>query len=87
MNLNHFDNLLKIGLIKIEPFDQGEFDGLINSAKTRLQDAKLPVLSSESQFDLAYNAAHALALAALRQHGYRAINRYIVFNYCQRQSV
>ncbi len=44
-----------------------------------MQDAKLPVLSAESQFDLAYNAAHALALAALRQHGYRASNRYIVF--------
>lgn len=30
-------------------------------------------------FDLAYNAAHALSLAALRWHGYRAGNRYIVF--------
>jgi hypothetical protein len=33
----------------------------------------------ESRFDLAYNAAHALCLAALRWHGYRAANRYIVF--------
>ena len=28
---------------------------------------------------MAYNAAHALALAALRWHGYRASKRYIVF--------
>lgn len=33
----------------------------------------------ESAFDLAYNAAHALALAALRWHGYRSENRYLVF--------
>jgi hypothetical protein len=33
----------------------------------------------ESRFDLAYNAAHALCLAALRREGYRASNRYIVF--------
>ncbi len=33
----------------------------------------------DSRFDLAYNAAHALALAALRRHAYRSENRYIVF--------
>ena len=32
-----------------------------------------------SRFDLAYNAAHALCLAALRHSGYRAANRYMVF--------
>jgi hypothetical protein len=36
-------------------------------------------LSLEGRFDLAYNAAHALCLAALRWHGYRPANRYIVF--------
>ena len=45
----------------------------------RLQDAKKTGLALESQFDLAYNAAHALCLAALRWHGYRSSNRYIVF--------
>jgi hypothetical protein len=35
--------------------------------------------SLESRFDLAYNAAHALPLAALRRTGYRAANRHIVF--------
>ena len=33
----------------------------------------------ESRFDLGYNAAHSLCLAALRWHGYRPANRYIVF--------
>jgi hypothetical protein len=28
---------------------------------------------------LAYSAAHALSLAALRWHGYRSDNRYLVF--------
>ncbi len=32
-----------------------------------------------SRFDLAYGAAHGLALAALRFHGYRSQNRYTVF--------
>lgn len=36
-------------------------------------------MSLESRFDLAYNAAHALSLAALRRLGYRANHRYIVF--------
>ena len=74
-----FDNLVKIGQIKREPFDAGEFSGLIKSAKNRLHDAKIPLLSPESKFDLVYNSAHALALAALRKQGYRANNRYIVF--------
>jgi len=32
-----------------------------------------------SRFDLAYNAAHAFALAALRLHGYRPGSRFVVF--------
>jgi len=36
-------------------------------------------LADESRFDLAYNAAHAFALAALRNKGYRSENRYMVF--------
>ncbi|MGE4343834.1 MAG: hypothetical protein AB7F20_06050 [Geoalkalibacter sp.] len=43
-------------------------------------------LSLESRFDLAYNAAHALSLAALRWHGYRSENRYIVFQ-CLQQTI
>jgi hypothetical protein len=36
-------------------------------------------LAPESRFDLAYNATHALSLAALRWHGYRSDRRYAVF--------
>ncbi len=59
--------------------DTKEFSGLKHSGITRLQDAKLSGLSLEGQFDLVYNASHALCLAALRWHGYRAKHRYIVF--------
>lgn len=40
-------------------------------------------LSLESRFDLAYNAAHALSLAALRYRGYRSESRYLVFQCLQ----
>ncbi|MDP2142188.1 MAG: hypothetical protein Q8L20_15375 [Gammaproteobacteria bacterium] len=59
--------------------DQREFMGLKESGLKRLKDASLEQLSIESRFDLAYNAAHSLSLAALRWHGYRPANRYIVF--------
>jgi hypothetical protein len=62
-----------------EPPDAAEFAGLKRSGLARLQDAGNTSLSLEGRFDLAYNAAHALSLAALRWHGYRASNRYIVF--------
>jgi hypothetical protein len=44
-----------------------------------LEDAQNPDISLEGRFDLAYNSAHALSLAALRWHGYRSTNRYVVF--------
>lgn len=69
----------KVGSLKPEAFSQSDFDGLLRSARHRLADAQNRALSTESRFDLAYNASHALALAALRWHGYRADNRYIVF--------
>jgi predicted nucleotidyltransferase len=59
---NELDNLVRTGALKVEPADQKEFDGLFNSGRTRLADAKKGNLALESQFDLAYNAAHALSL-------------------------
>lgn len=56
-----------------------EFSGLKRSALARLEDAARTANSLESRFDLAYNAAHAFSLAALRWHGYRPANRYVVF--------
>ena len=79
MPLKNLDNLVKIGTLKAEPGAQKEFEGLLKSAKIRLTDAANKSLSVESRFDLTYNAAHALALAAMRWHGYRSENRYLVF--------
>ncbi|WP_374383007.1 hypothetical protein [Dongia sp.] len=79
MSLEPLDNLVKTGQLKQEPPDQAEFDGLLRSGMNRLKDASNKNLSAEGRFDLAYNAAHALSLAALRWHGYRPDKRYIVF--------
>jgi hypothetical protein len=59
--------------------DAREFVGLMRSGLARLRDAENASLSLDSRFDLAYSAAHALCLAALRHHGYRPSKRYIVF--------
>src|SRR5690554_6436389 len=75
-----FENLTGPGKpLRAEPPDKKEFEGLIRSGHARLRDAVNTTLSVESRFDLAYNAAHTLSLAALRWHGYRSSNRYIVF--------
>ena len=65
--------------MRVESFDAKEYDGLVHSGGVRLTDAQRPELALESRFDLAYSAAHALCLAALRRQGYRAENRYVVF--------
>ena len=65
--------------LKAEPPDANEIAGLLRTGLARLGDARNASLALESRFDLAYNAAHALCLAALRRQGYRASNRYIVF--------
>ncbi len=56
---------------------------MVKSAKYHLQDARIAGLSENGQFTLAYGAAHALALAAMRWHGYRSENRYLVFQCLQ----
>jgi hypothetical protein len=79
MPLPHLDNLVRVRQLKAERASQSEVDGLIRSGTARLTDAKKDVLSLDSRFDLAYNAAHAFSLAALRWHGYRSEHRYVVF--------
>ncbi len=57
-----------------------ELDNLVRIGKLKAEPpAQNETLSPESRFDLAYNAAHAFSLAALRWHGYRSENRYLVF--------
>lgn len=83
MTSPNLENLAKIGKLKKESVSQTEFDGLVKSGRARLEDARTAKLSLESRFDLAYNASHALSLAALRWHGYRSENRYLVFQCLQ----
>ena len=83
MGHRELDNLVRIGQLKAEPGMTLEIEGLIRSGMVRLRDAEKSTLSRESRFDLAYNAAHALSLAALRWHGYRSENRYVVFQCLQ----
>ena len=56
-------NLARIGTLKVEPPAAGEVAGLVSSGEARLQDAGNADLAVDSRFDLAYNAAHSLALA------------------------
>ena len=77
------DNLVRIGKLKVEQAEAGEIEGLLRLGRRRLDDARRQELSPESRFDLGYNAAHALALSALRAHGYRSDLRYLVFQCLQ----
>lgn len=79
MTSANLENLAKIGQLRKEPPDQEEIEGLLQSGRNRLKDARNAFNTFESRFDLAYNAAHAFSLAALRWHGYRSQNRYLVF--------
>ena len=83
MGHEKLDNLVKVGKLKAEASTDQEIHGLIRSGLARLTDARNKTLNIESRFDLAYNAAHALSLAALRLTGYRSENRYLVFQCLQ----
>jgi hypothetical protein len=79
MGKQEFDNLVKIGRLKVESPTRSEYAGMVTSARKRLVDAQNEDLDPDSQFDLAYGAAHRLALAALRREGYRSEDRITVF--------
>ena len=79
MSHPQLDNLVRAKQLKVEPPAESELRGLVRSGNRRLDDASLASLSLESRFDLTYNAAHALSLAALRYWGYRSESRYVVF--------
>ena len=82
-SVEQLENLVKVGQLKREAPSAAEIEALRRSGEARLVDAANDTLSLESRFDLAYNAAHALALAALRRLGYRSQNRYVVFQVLQ----
>ena len=83
MSRGELKNLARIGKLKPEPPARAELEGLLRSGSLRLTDSQRAEISLESRFDLAYNATHALALAALRAEGYRADSRYLVFQCLQ----
>ena len=56
---------------------------MVTAAKRGLQDAKVEGLSEEGKFSMLYGAAHSISLAAMRWHGYRSDNRYLVFQCLQ----
>lgn len=68
------ENLVRIGQLRREAPVADELAGLKRSAESRLADATRPDLSFASRFDLAYNAAHALALC-LQRAGHRSTNQ------------
>jgi hypothetical protein len=71
--------MVRIGRLKSEPPARHEYLGMVMAARSRLKDAQNLDLDPDSRFDLAYGAAHRLALAALRRVGYRSENRITVF--------
>ncbi len=81
--MKELDNLVSIKQLKKEPADAAEFAGMLRAGDSKLTDAQLVGLSEDSQFSLAYSAAHAFSLAALRWHGYRSESRYLVFQCLQ----
>jgi len=79
MGKRELDNLVERGSLAAEAPSRIEFDGMIKSARRGLFDAQNKTIETDSQFDLAIEAAHKFALAALRHRGYRSENRITVY--------
>ncbi len=74
------DNLVRIGKLKPFAANRSEFEQLLGLARTLLDTVTSNSgMATESQFVLAYDAAHAASRAAVRAHGYRSDDRYLVF--------
>lgn len=67
----NLENLARARQLNAEPPNEQEIANLLGAAGRLLKDARHAAISEEGRFSLAYNAAHALALAALRAAGYR----------------
>ncbi len=63
--MSSLENLVRVGQLKMEPPSDDEIATSLRKAALYLADAALPSLSPPSRFMLAYDAAHALAFAAL----------------------
>jgi hypothetical protein len=77
------DSLVTAGRLRREPTSPQEIARFLATADTSLADSALAGLSPAGRFKHAYDAAHALALCALRAHGLRPASvpghRAIVF--------
>ena len=83
LGTNHLATLARAGQLAAEPTSAGEIGSLLKGAAVGLRDSRNTSLSAPSRFILAYGAAYALALAALRAKAYRPVasrgHRKIVF--------
>ena len=79
MAKQELENLVRIEKLKREAPRRVEFEGMVRAARASLVDAQHEELDTDSQFTLAYGAAHRLASAALRHQGYRSEDRITVF--------
>lgn len=86
MTSPNLERLAQSGELKAELISPHELTSLIERGRSLLRDARNAELSLESRFSLVYGASHALASAALRWHGFRSENRYLVFQ-CLEHSV
>lgn len=65
-------NLVGRTLESVEP-DASAIARLLDAAKSSLADAKLPGISNEGRFDMAYKAIMQCANAALHANGFRTL--------------
>lgn len=65
-------NLLGVSLDSIEP-DAASIGRLLEAAQASLADARLPNMSTEGRFDMAYKAIMQAANAALQANGFRTL--------------
>jgi uncharacterized protein (UPF0332 family) len=68
-------NLERIGRLVPEPTSRAEIQRLLGLAEASLSGARTASLAVEPRYQLAYSAAHHLALAALRANDYRTATR------------
>ena len=67
------------GELEAQAPSRPQFVTLVRLGRSLLEDARGDALSLEGRFSLVYGAAQALAAAALRSQGYRAVNGSLAF--------
>jgi len=83
MTNEYLENLVRVGkLHRVRPSEE-EISNLIRKGLAKLNDLAEAELSAFTRFDVAYNAAHALSLAAVWRAGYRSDSCYLVFQCTQ----